>query len=173
MCGENDERQVQQLSLEGSSPRVRGKPYLRFEDPARRRLIPACAGKTTAFILQSPHLGAHPRVCGENMDTVRYGRRNGGSSPRVRGKRRWPWRGTSGSGLIPACAGKTYADSVFYFVEWAHPRVCGENSRRRSRERRGPGSSPRVRGKQRRRTASEMMKGLIPACAGKTRSSEL
>ena len=30
-------------------------------------------------------------------------------------------------GLIPACAGKTHAEEVSRYTDWAHPRVCGEN----------------------------------------------
>ena len=51
----------------------------------------------------------------------------------------------------------------------AHPRVCGENSTRIRGRLRRAGSSPRVRGKHHPHQQPRTRKGLIPACAGKTR----
>ena len=51
----------------------------------------------------------------------------------------------------------------------AHPRVCGENSRAAQSSAATLGSSPRVRGKHRRLPQPHRERGLIPACAGKTR----
>ena len=51
----------------------------------------------------------------------------------------------------------------------AHPRVCGENRSRSNSSSHGYGSSPRVRGKQHPFTNVRFNRGLIPACAGKTR----
>ena len=44
-CGENSEGALAAVTTMGSSPRVRGK-QVRHRPPRRRRLIPACAGKT-------------------------------------------------------------------------------------------------------------------------------
>ena len=52
--------------------------------------------------------GAHPRVCGENGLGCAVKGGESGSSPRVRGKLSPSRRVASSSGLIPACAGKTY-----------------------------------------------------------------
>ena len=71
-------------------------------------------------------------------------------------------------GLIPACAGKTKFPKLGPGVLRAHPRVCGENSYFRLRERRAAGSSPRVRGKRIVFFSVGWWAGLIPACAGKT-----
>ena len=75
------------------------------------------------------------------------------------------------SGLIPAYAGKTCKDGLGVAQGQAHPRVCGENliplERRAGRE----GSSPRMRGKQRRRYRPIQYRRLIPAYAGKTLES--
>ena len=51
----------------------------------------------------------------------------------------------------------------------AHPRVCGENTNDTLLAALAEGSSPRVRGKHQRHTARSARRGLIPACAGKTR----
>ena len=150
VCGENlCCSLMSRLSL-GSSPRVRGKLTRFTADDAGPGLIPACAGKT--------------RVCSDQAAG------DGGSSPRVRGK---PWlgRGSLPSGrLIPACAGKTGGGRSEYYGERAHPRVCGENTRRPHRTGRYVGSSPRVRGKLDSPWPWFYSLGLIPACAGKTGS---
>ena len=131
-------------------------------------LIPACAGKTFIRVFARGPLGAHPRVCGENraFDVLSIGRM--GSSPRVRGK---PWRNDgaeSGWGLIPACAGKTPWQSLPMMTDWAHPRVCGENSAKFLTPFGAFGSSPRVRGKPKASSRHLLDGRLIPACAGKT-----
>ena len=92
-----------------------------------------------------------------------------GSSPRVRGK---PARvGARGlvAGLIPACAGKTAGARGRGRAATAHPRVCGENWVMARAASAPPGSSPRVRGKPVVRSCARRRRGLIPACAGKTR----
>ena len=71
-------------------------------------------------------------------------------------------------GLIPACAGKTWPARNRTRRQPAHPRVCGENRSASSRSRRAPGSSPRVRGKPAECPVVDALRGLIPACAGKT-----
>ena len=50
----------------------------------------------------------------------------------------------------------------------AHPRVCGENAASEGPVDTGRGSSPRVRGKRVGSAAAIRLRGLIPACAGKT-----
>ena len=86
VCGENV-RVGEGDELEGgSSPRVRGKLHAELLNLQRRRLIPACAGKTKLLGVGGfPH-EAHPRVCGENINAVADGLVPQGSSPRVRGK---------------------------------------------------------------------------------------
>ena len=127
---------------------MRGKP-----PPARKRgrirgLIPACAGKT---------------LC-----TTATGLRASGSSPRVRGKLKSMFSAAKNAGLIPACAGKTQPGSPKPAGQRAHPRVCGENGPVPAPRVEVGGSSPRVRGKPLRSNPRLVVKGLIPACAGKT-----
>ena len=95
-------------------------------------------------------------------------RTRSGSSPRVRGK---PPRLLSlllGGRLIPARAGKTWGSSGLVYTTKAHPRACGENRACPRIRRPIPGSSPRVRGKHGRRPGGMVLRGLIPARAGKT-----
>ena len=135
-------------AVDGSSPRVRGKPDPHREVRARRRLIPACAGKTTRKCGRLALPAAHPRVCGENHVTKARVQEVSGSSPRVRGKHDVIDDPAAAGRLIPACAGKT------------------ASSRRAAR--RWMGSSPRVRGKRRDPRRRHGRGRLIPACAGKT-----
>ena len=95
-----------------------------------------------------------------------------GSSPRVRGKPRRSRLTISSMGLIPACAGKTGLVRLSRCGRGAHPRVCGENLPGLHSSPHCPGSSPRVRGKRLANTVEQRQRRLIPACAGKTSSSD-
>ena len=127
---------------------MRGKLTINALSAADGGLIPACAGKTEG---------------GSKIDE-----KTRGSSPRVRGKLRPDTIDLAGTGLIPACAGKTARHSVRGPRERAHPRVCGENHLKVDHLPAITGSSPRVRGKRVGSAAAIRLRGLIPACAGKT-----
>ena len=168
MCGENLHGVGEVRPPFGSSPRVRGKRPGRARWPIRRRLIPACAGKTRTWPCSTRYGRAHPRVCGENVWAPQAGDPDEGSSPRVRGKPHRLGPHARPRGLIPACAGKTAGTIVVTHPTGAHPRVCGENRGERFADCRRDGSSPRVRGKRHRGLRRRLPCGLIPACAGKT-----
>ena len=169
-CGENASVADWATLPAGSSPRVRGKHSPRHGRVIGAGLIPACAGKTRSCAPSTTPRTAHPRVCGENLDRLQVRRLHLGSSPRVRGKL-GVGPGAGGElGLIPACAGKTPACPGGRGRPAAHPRVCGENWSWTAWWRARSGSSPRVRGKQARERDPVLFDGLIPACAGKTRS---
>ena len=129
-CGENCRRTTRRPTRWGSSPRVRGK---RREHRRRRRLpglIPARAGKTPVRGSGRPSREAHPRACGENpLPRVGYPVLSG-SSPRVRGKRQQDRHRQAAPRLIPARAGKTRPRPGRSAAAAAHPRACGENSRK-------------------------------------------
>ena len=131
----------------GSSPRVRGKPGRAPAHPVRLGLIPACAGKTGRRGDALRAYPAHPRVCGENIGAHIETISGAGSSPRVRGKRMGEVAGVLSGRLIPACAGKTSRTPSTASRTPAHPRACGENSKRKAVAFGRSGSSPRVRGK--------------------------
>ena len=152
----------------GSSPRVRGKHSAPWQYVFDRRLIPACAGKTLALVKLPRLRSAHPRVCGENLPYRSHLAPCRGSSPRVRGKRSSTGGVGALAGLIPACAGKTIRGKKVASSVRAHPRVCGENPGWFETVARDAGSSPRVRGKRRKREVGGVLLRLIPACAGKT-----
>ena len=113
---------------------------------------------------------AHPRMRGENRDRIPRVFHFWGSSPHARGKLlglrlRGRW-----FGLIPACAGKTVKPRRTRCSHRAHPRMRGENVQPGGNERPTSGSSPHARGKRGLVFRRCLVRGLIPACAGKTYS---
>ena len=170
-CGENALDVDGVASGRGSSPRVRGKPAPAPRRLHHRGLIPARAGKTRLGGAGGCCTPAHPRACGENLVSAACAVVSVGSSPRVRGKPVSEPAMTTGYRLIPARAGKTSACRARRPRGRAHPRACGENPVAALGGGGDPGSSPRVRGKQERKMGMLIIAGLIPARAGKTRSS--
>ena len=166
--GENSLRLESAAWSPGSSPRGRGKREGGHPGLARGGLIPARAGKTRARPGRVRRPWAHPRAGGENSAPASAVLIAVGSSPRGRGK---PHRGVpdrSGTGLIPARAGKTGAPPVVVLENRAHPRAGGENLRLAEEGMDVLGSSPRGRGKLGVAREPVSVEGLIPARAGKT-----
>ena len=155
-------------SIQGSSPLTRGKRRARHSCSARRRLIPAHAGKTRVALNQAPFARAHPRSRGENFVRSRARLIGLGSSPLTRGKHDRELRRRHVPGLIPAHAGKTRARRVAGCDRRAHPRSRGENGHQYARSKPQRGSSPLTRGKPAVANFEANAAGLIPAHAGKT-----
>ena len=155
----------------GSSPLTRGKLHIRSLAGAMARLIPAHAGKTSSCQRRSLSGRAHPRSRRENRTVTLYARGDLGSSPLTRGKRAVICAASCSRGLIPAHAGKTSIRSLRSTIFRAHPRSRVENRMicRSAAARRG--SSPLTRGKLRHEQRLPARDRLIPAHAGKTRSS--
>ena len=126
---------------------MRGKLIFSIRDWRDCGLIPAYAGKTCFGLRLHCKRGAHPRVCGENPPAAAIVSATAGSSPRMRGKLRAEWGNLPLTGLIPAYAGKTGAETLSDLGFRAHPRVCGENFHRADAPLEAAGSSPRMRGK--------------------------
>ena len=102
-------------------------PTPELQDMVGLRITPACAGKTSGSNRRKSKSEDHPRVCGENDYAHKLSRPRGGSPPRVRGKPEELVGEIVGTGITPACAGKTNGyNEIGNFVE-DHPRVCGEN----------------------------------------------
>ena len=158
-------------SIQGSSPLTRGKRRARHSCSARRRLIPAHAGKTRVALNQAPFARAHPRSRGENFVRSRARLIGLGSSPLTRGKHDRELRRRHVPGLIPAHAGKTAFVLLTLQLLTAHPRSRGENGGCTTSSQRKAGSSPLTRGKLAGAVAVCEPVGLIPAHAGKTVSA--
>ena len=154
--------------LAGSSPRVRGKRLLERHVVHVSGLIPARAGKTRWRRRAWRWRRAHPRACGENGVAMDVNSIGCGSSPRVRGKQLGGQGPRRPPRIIPARAGKTASVASWRAHARDHPRACGENPLL-ARWRPGPrGSSPRVRGKLAPGDCLWVVRGIIPARAGKT-----
>ena len=156
--------------LLGSSPLTRGKPTLGIALIYPPRLIPAHAGKTSPSKSPKADSAAHPRSRGENVAISLLVAYMQGSSPLTRGKRCPSVRFRGLHGLIPAHAGKTRPCRPPSTTETAHPRSRGENARSPPRNSTRRGSSPLTRGKPALEITVFLLRGLIPAHAGKTSS---
>ena len=169
--GENAWKLKGKAIVSGSSPRWRGKLAVGARRRPMLRLIPALAGKTPCRRPPRRILPAHPRAGGENVMMTSASGMSPGSSPRWRGKRGRGRVVRAPRGLIPALAGKTSRSRAGMSRPWAHPRAGGENSNIVCRAWTSLGSSPRWRGKRRRRVPRSTGGRLIPALAGKTEPS--
>ena len=155
----------------GSSPLTRGKPVVRACFGALMGLMQFCLDTMNKNgVLRCAH-GAHPRSRGENGGPAQASARVEGSSPLTRGKRGDRRANTRRQGLIPAHAGKTTKTSSNYGDNQAHPRSRGENMGEPLVSFVTAGSSPLTRGKPVHATPPCRDLRLIPAHAGKTRSS--
>ena len=166
MCGEQSFTPSRSHVPSGSSPRVRGTDQLFTIRQLHVRFIPACAGNSASRVVLGKFSPVHPRVCGEQHGQGKRFRRAAGSSPRVRGtvsgasSRLGIWR------FIPACAGNRARRSSSRKLASVHPRVCGEQFGAVLGLGWRIGSSPRVRGTDRRQNRVTYGVRFIPACAG-------
>ena len=169
--GENPLYGTGSAGWNGSSPLTRGKRSGEKCAALLRRLIPAHAGKTS--LRGSPGAGyrAHPRSRGENDMPSLCPSRTWGSSPLTRGKLQGPRGLPAQVWLIPAHAGKTDMRGIGWLESGAHPRSRGENEAAIQAGADTAGSSPLTRGKPDRHVINARVHGLIPAHAGKTRST--
>ena len=147
---------------------MRGQRGIQPVDVVPRRIIPARAGPTARRCCPCVGRADHPRSCGANRCSdsshlVAYG-----SSPLVRGQRRYSelphirWR------IIPARAGPTNDMISTCSGMSDHPRSCGANLSWVFRHFCHCGSSPLVRGQRLRCIRKFFERRIIPARAGPT-----
>ncbi len=152
----------------GSPPRVRGEVSFSAPSPGAFGITPACAGRSLRLLSRSGAGGDHPRVCGEKR--IRRSRHPAqvGSPPRVRGEAVVARPKPRPAGITPACAGRRALQSLESQVIRDHPRVCGEKTDAAYSSSDFPGSPPRVRGEANIPLFSASMRGITPACAGRS-----
>ena len=168
VCGEHVSSNSQALSNTGSSPRMRGTRVIHRIVHKQCRIIPAYAGNTSGYPSARPYARDHPRVCGEHLISCTFPRNASGSSPRMRGTRRFRKASTPNNGIIPAYAGNTNSKQIKPPQYKDHPRVCGEHRRPVCQTIPAVGSSPRMRGTQNYKQIAKEAGGIIPAYAGNT-----
>ena len=105
--------------------------------------------------------------CGGYSVFPRYG-----SSPHARGAQVLVLGDGAAVGIIPACAGSTRMGRMSAYCRWDHPRMRGEHAAGAWWEPQTKGSSPHARGARAGRGQLLIKGGIIPACAGSTRSPE-
>ena len=168
MCGEHRSIVGIGVACQGSSPHVRGAPFVDRFVISRSGIIPACAGSTGSRMDAHDEPRDHPRMCGEHS-SGRHELCNGsGSSPHVRGARRFYSSRWQAMGIIPACAGSTRKRQAHGTCRGDHPRMCGEHFWLIVCRVPFPGSSPHVRGARQGCARVGAYHGIIPACAGST-----
>ena len=126
VCGEREDSAAMKKALTGSSPRVRGTRPRRRRFRLPRRFIPACAGNAPRIGTLLRGRPVHPRVCGERLERPASGSSRTGSSPRVRGTRKFLDVLKANHRFIPACAGNARRTRRHRSFRAVHPRVCGE-----------------------------------------------
>ena len=93
-----------------------------------------------------------------------------GSSPLARGALQRAVLVPSELGIIPACAGSTGCNRLRWVRIGDHPRLRGEHELKEGVVVSVKGSSPLARGARRAGLHARAGAGIIPACAGSTRS---
>ena len=117
---------------------------------------------------------AHPLARGEHSDRTMQNDLQQGSSPLARGTHRGTLGGQARIRLIPARAGTTLPNGVWYNARGAHPRSRGDHRNVVLVGGRFQGSSPLARGTPLDNSSHIHYRGLIPARAGNTNAeSEL
>ena len=167
-CGENRPLAYLLSSSIGSPPRMRGKLLGVTFCAHILRITPAHAGKTALRLLSSQSASDHPRACGENIACLTDGVSDGGSPPRMRGKRNDGVPDRIVFRITPAHAGKTSIFELRIRYNTDHPRACGENSMTCPGTGGKPGSPPRMRGKLPSPAVVSASWRITPAHAGKT-----
>ena len=154
----------------GSSPHARGTLRSIWVTTCTAGIIPACAGNTHPVRFFAHESGDHPRMRGEHFGTTDRGESSPGSSPHARGTHTPLLRARRGRGIIPACAGNTCLPSGVSLAARDHPRMRGEHMDTETAFLSYWGSSPHARGTPAEVRRGETGGGIIPACAGNTRS---
>ena len=107
---------------------------------------------------------------GEDADVRTFSPRSDGSPPHARGRLPKPKAWGRGSGITPACAGKTASPASPRPSRPDHPRMRGEDLENVDGSEVEGGSPPHARGRHpwvlRRARAAR----ITPACAGKTKA---
>ena len=106
LCGEKWLTVLQQLSMTGSPPPMRGKVRSDLIFLGMMRITPAYAGKRKNFFVLSQIERDHPRLCGEKSHPLERAVYRQGSPPPMRGKATAMQTITTALGITPAYAGK-------------------------------------------------------------------
>ena len=130
MRGEHSIAMLVTLAFQGSSPHARGTRRRTKITVRIHGIIPACAGNTFIVFLCNGVEWDHPRMRGEHFRRDWGGNLRLGSSPHARGTLCRQHNGRGRAGIIPACAGNTFPTAKTVLVNWDHPRMRGEHTKK-------------------------------------------
>ena len=168
MRGEDDVQEVLGSSRQGSPPHARGRLVTLRYELHKRRITPACAGKTRARQNSCPTRRDHPRMRGEDTIIFVSSVSRRGSPPHARGRLAFRGELRIIVGITPACAGKTGPARWDPDRTGDHPRMRGEDYVDCSALASEEGSPPHARGRLQVATGFDSVSRITPACAGKT-----
>ena len=153
----------------GSSPRVRSGRRRRSGRRIRVRIISACAERSTCSRSSWSVWWDHLRVCGAVTKSSGGWCPMTGSSPRVRSGQRCNLTAKVSHRIISACAERS--TTCPNYPPWIrdHLRVCGAVGFEIGVTRVEEGSSPRVRSGQICQATRKTRRGIISACAERSR----
>ena len=168
MRGEDSLSPSLDTDLRQSPPHARGRLGSGPGRSRRRRITPACAGKTQPPSDSPAPRRDHPRVRGENNWAAWVAGQIPGSPPHARGRPAMSLIAGHQSWITPACAGKT-SGMIERKVKWTdHPRMRGEDVLTGGVRRLTVGSPPHARGRLEDALSVAGSRRITPACAGKT-----
>ena len=107
MRGEDILDVERECPFNGSPPHARGRRIHRLNNTIRRRITPACAGKTIVPLRHGIENADHPRMRGEDSSAETKEAGEPGSPPHARGRQTTAGSPTTDKRITPACAGKT------------------------------------------------------------------
>ena len=170
MRGEHKQVTGAWARLGGSSPHALGAHILCNLVEPIVGIIPACAGSTPRSRAGRNGGGDHPRMRGEHASPAFLAAPPAGSSPHARGALCERGRQVLVAGIIPACAGSTAGAGGNRGRVRDHPRMRGEHLIEGLGDAAEWGSSPHAREAPGELVDVLVRGGIIPACAGSTRS---
>ena len=157
----------------GSSPLARGLPVDEVAGAGLAGIIPARAGFTTWSKIAQPARGDHPRSRGVYRGAGPVRRTGPGSSPLARGLRAVTPTEGARLRIIPARAGFTHQPVRGVGERRDHPRSRGVYANDEIDRWTKTGSSPLARGLPCDSPLFPLLRWIIPARAGFTKSSQL
>ena len=135
----------------------------------RSGITPAYAGKSVLGDPRRLLSGDHPRLCGEKVSVSHSSQTFVGSPPPMRGKGYKAIRSRCSRGITPAYAGKRSGKENQTECYKDHPRLCGEKYREALSSNDDAGSPPPMRGKVCITCYRNLIAGITPAYAGKSK----
>ncbi len=150
----------------GLSPRGRGNQAGASSNSNPSWSIPAWAGEPVGLRLPGRWVEVYPRVGGGTQEKRRAIHQDKGLSPRGRGNRASPGRGSPFSGSIPAWAGEPHRMLTRCMTNAVYPRVGGGTAWNRNSCPLARGLSPRGRGNLLLKLEEGINRRSIPAWAG-------